>query len=129
MADEEILKDSQMVFVLGSPGAGKSSAIKTEKAKYGAYHADADKIKTDLSLPLEKGGLGLDVNHPQIHAASGYIMKNMLIPALISNKINFIQEKIGDEIGKMLKYTEDYNHNELMLNLHYILAFYSLLCT
>lgn len=108
MADEEILKDSQMVFVLGSPGAGKSSAIKTEKAKYGAFHADADKIKTDLSLPLEKGGLGLDVNHPQIHAASGYIMKNMLIPALISNKINFIQEKIGDEIGKMLKYTEDY---------------------
>ena len=103
MNDPSIGKDGQMAFVLGSPGAGKSSAIKTEKEKLGAWHADADKIKEKLSTDL-----GIDVNHPEMHKASGYIMKNFVIPALLQNKINFIQEKIGDEVGKMVTYTEDY---------------------
>ena len=103
MANNSIGKDGEMVFVLGSPGAGKSSAIKTEKEKRGAHHADADKVKEAINQQL-----GIDINHPQIHKASGYVMKNFVIPALIANKINFIQEKIGDEIGKMIGYSEDY---------------------
>lgn len=69
----------------------------------GAWHADADKIKEAIHDEL-----GIDINHPQIHKASGEIMKNYVIPALLANKINFLQEKIGDEIGKMVKYAESY---------------------
>jgi len=103
MNNNSIGKEGQMAFVLGSPGAGKSSAIKTEKEKLGAWHADADEIKKKIHKEL-----GVDINHPEIHKASGFVMKNYIIPALLSNKINFIQEKIGDEIGKMIKYSEEY---------------------
>ena len=103
MNNNSIGKEGQMAFVLGSPGAGKSSAIKTEKEKLGAWHADADEIKNKIHDEL-----GVDINHPEIHKASGFVMKNYIIPALLANKINFIQEKIGDEVGKMVKYSEDY---------------------
>lgn len=103
MNDPSIAKEGQMSFILGSPGAGKSSVIRTEKEKLGAWHANADEIKEAIHKEL-----GIDINHPEIHKASGEIMKNYVIPALLENKINFLQEKIGDEIGKMIKYTESY---------------------
>ncbi len=103
LANPKYAQEGKCTFCLGSPGAGKSSIIKPLSQETMSFHADADAIKVALSQAF-----GIDVNGPSMHKYSGMIMKQYLIPALLDNKVNFIQEKIGDEIDKMVGYTNDY---------------------
>ena len=105
----------EMYFVLGGPGAGKSSTISTLKNEMYAFHAEADEIKNQLALVF-----GIDVNAPIIHKLSGLVLKGILMPTCIDMKINFILEKIGDEPHKIERLAEQYIGKGYEVNLYCI---------
>lgn len=105
----------EMYFVLGGPGAGKSSTISTLKNEMYAFHAEADEIKNQLALVF-----GIDVNAPIIHKLSGLVLKGILMPTCIDMKINFILEKIGDEPHKIERLAQQYIGKGYEANLYCI---------
>lgn len=105
----------EMYFVLGGPGAGKSSTISTLKNEMYAFHAEADEIKNQLALVF-----GIDVNAPIIHKLSGLVLKGILIPTCIDMRINFILEKIGDEPHKIEHLARQYIEKGYETNLYCI---------
>lgn len=102
----------EMFFVLGGPGAGKSSTIQNLKNNQHAFHAEADEIKMQLARSF-----GVDVNFSDMHTLSGCILKNVLIPQCLDLKINFILEKIGDEPHKIEALAQDYKSRGYETNL------------
>ncbi len=110
-------KDGSVSFVLGPPAAGKSTIIESIKQNEGAYHADQDWIKEQLAKHYN-----VNINHPLMHAMSGVVMKNYMIGALLENKINFIQEKIGDNPEKMEKLIDKYSKTASRINVSLVHA-------
>ena len=109
-------KDGKMAIVMGLAGAGKTTTINALKQRLHAFHANMDKIKEDFARDH-----GVSINHPQVHAAGKAIFKE-LVATLQAKKINFIQEKVGDEIGKMEDLILDAKNQgyEVTLNLVHI---------
>lgn len=100
--DPSIARDGHMSFVIGCPGAGKSSVIKTIRNKDGAAVVDADNIKQDFSDMF-----GVDVNHPDMHQVS-VTVANEIRTELLKHKVNLIIEKIGDEPNQIYNMANDY---------------------
>ena len=105
----------EMYFILGCPGAGKSSTISTLKNEMYAFHAEADEIKIQLALVF-----GIDVNAPIIYEIAGLVFKKILMPTCIDMKINFILEKIGDEPHKIERLAQQYIEKGYETNLYCI---------
>ncbi|MBQ8425285.1 MAG: zeta toxin family protein [Clostridia bacterium] len=95
MKTGELASSSKMAFVMGLAGAGKTTTINALKKQLRAYHANMDAVKEDVAKFYN-----IDINHPDIHPAGGNIFRD-LVKKLQEKKVNFIQEKVGDEIGWM----------------------------
>lgn len=96
--DNSIIKcNSESIIILGLPGAGKSSIIETLKGKQRAFHVDFDNIKSTVAKEFN-----ISINSGQISKAAQKIT-NELLNYLQHKKINYIQEKIGNDIESIEK--------------------------
>jgi len=124
-----ITKDKKAVFILGLPGAGKSSALKRISDYYGGIQflpIDSDEYKTGLvddngnllTKPLQDPKLrGIDVEY--IHRCSTILAKAVL-EAVTNNFYNVALPKIGDNLNSLKKMMSDLTRRGYTIYIHFI---------
>jgi|GEM_PF-4399092 len=112
--NENVGRDGEITFVIGSPGAGKSTTTDHLSTNKQAFHAEADHFKKEIA---EK--FGCDINHKDMHNVSVQFIEAVMADAM-PYKLNIILEKIGDEPNQIYNMAKDFNAKGYKVDLNLV---------
>lgn len=122
-----ISKNKEIIYILGLPGAGKTTAIPQITKKYGNnkfYIVDPDVLKfgkqtkEEIISPLVKKELkGLDAQ--AVHEASSRLSK-LVIEYIVEGNYNLVVPKVGEHLEELRKSIKKLNNRGYKVYLHFI---------